>query len=135
MRCARLFALLTLVWSAGCKFDRTVVNEHVRRLDTSWIVPGETTRADVIDRLGVSPSLQEGGGVTGNSFRWICADTFTGSFEGGYIVSPTFARGTMHYAEDILVVFDSRGVVELLSRTRCRDGKTVEIVEWKERAK
>lgn len=133
MRFSRIAALLTLLILGGCKFHRAVVNEYVRDIDTSWIVPGETTRSDVISRIGVSPSAKEGGGVSGSSFRWICADTFTGTLEIGYVLTPTFERGTMHYAEDILIVFDRNGVVDLVSRTRSKDGKEVEIVEWKER--
>ena len=126
-----VFASLLIAFT-GCRFYRAVVNEYVKDLDTSWIRPGVTTRQDVISRMGVCPSTKEGGGITPNSFRWICSDTFTGTLEAGYIVTPTFERSDRHYAEDILVLFDDRGVVKLLSRTRSRDGKEIEIVEWKE---
>ena len=42
----------------GCtSFTRTVVNGHVRDIDTSWIEPGKTTRDEVIDRMGRPPSI------------------------------------------------------------------------------
>ena len=123
-------ALLTAL--AGCHFGRAVVNEYVKDLDTSWIRPGVTTREEVMSRMGVCPSTKEGGGVTPNSFRWVCSDSFTRTLEVGYIVTPTFERGDRHYAEDVLILFDGRGVVKLVSRTRSPDGRRVEIVEWKE---
>lgn len=49
-------ALLPFVL-CGCVFSRTVVNGHVREIDTSWIRPGETTQAEVIARLGRPPAL------------------------------------------------------------------------------
>lgn len=116
----------------GCSFSRSVVNGHVRDIDTSWIEPGRTTRDEIIRRIGASPSMKEGGGITPNAFRWVMSDSFTGRLEVGYVVTPTFERGTMHFAEDILVLFDDAGVVTLLSRTRSKDGKDIELVEWKE---
>ena len=127
----RFSLLLALALSAGCTFRRATVNDYVRDLDTSWIKPGVTTRDDVIARLGVSPSDKEGGGVTENSFRWICSDSRGDIFEFGYILTPTFARTRRHFAEDILILFDDRGVVKLLSRTRGA-GDKLRLVEWKE---
>lgn len=128
----RFLAVLLVPLIAGCHFSRSVVNDYVRHLDTSWIRPGVTTRDDVIRRLGVSPSSKEGGGVTPRSFRWVCCDDFRSTLEVGYIVTPTFERGEMHFAEDILILFNEEGVVTLLSRTRSADGRNVEVVEWKE---
>ena len=43
---------------AGCvNFTRTVVNGHVRAMDSSWIEPGRTTRDDVIARWGRPPAI------------------------------------------------------------------------------
>lgn len=41
----------------GCAFSRTVSNGYVRKLDTSWIQPGVTTREEIIKRLGRPPAL------------------------------------------------------------------------------
>ena len=42
----------------GCtSFTRTVVNGHVRDIDTAWIEPGRTTRDEVIGRIGRPPSI------------------------------------------------------------------------------
>ena len=60
----RLLALLLLsVALVGCSFSRTVVNGHVRELDTSWIEPGKTTRAEVIARFGRPPAMVGATGV------------------------------------------------------------------------
>lgn len=128
--CRFLLPLATLVL-AGCHFSRDVVNEWVRDLDTSWIEPGVTTREEIVARMGACPSMKEGGGVTADSFRWVCSDTFTARLEIGYIVTPTFERGTRHYAEDVLIRFDREGRVSLVSRTRS-DGETNRVVEWRE---
>ena len=117
---------------AGCRFSRVTVNDFVRSLDTSWIEPGTTTREDIRKRLGMCPSSREGGGITPDSYRWVAIDSHIETLEAGYIVTPTFERGTTHFAEDILILFDDRGVVSLLSRTRSSDGKKLEIVDWKE---
>lgn len=53
MRSLFCFALLAL---AGCSFTRTVVNAHVRDIDTRWIEPGRTTRDDVLSRIGRPPA-------------------------------------------------------------------------------
>ena len=121
-----------LIAFTGCRFARTVVNEYVKDLDTTWIRPGVTTREEIKSRMGVCPSTKEGGGLTPTSFSSVCSDSFTRTFEAGYFVTPTFERGNRHYAEDILILFDERGIVKLLSRTRSRDGVHVEIIEWKE---
>lgn len=148
---------------AGCTFSRTVVNAHVREIDTSWIEAGVTTKADIVARLGRPPAVMGVGGgsdemnrfyasylakrprgidvrdedVDGprmNAFRWYVADSFNGSFEGGQWIVPTFSKGSSHRAHDILVLFDEKDVVKLLSRTEVVDGK-VRILEWKEPAK
>jgi len=55
--------VLALALLTGCTFSRTVVNGHVRELDTSWIEPGKTTRADVIARLGMPPAMVGAKGI------------------------------------------------------------------------
>ena len=53
----RLTAALLGLALAGCSFSRTVSNGYVRRLDTSWIKPGVTTREDIVERLGRPPAM------------------------------------------------------------------------------
>lgn len=130
IRLAALFLSLAAL-AGGCRFAREVVNPHVRELDTAWIRPGRTTRAEIVDRLGMPPMVRELGGVGKDSFRWTCCDTFTRTLEAGYIVTPTFERGRERFAEDILIRFDDRGVVTLVSRTRTRYDR-IEVVEWRE---
>lgn len=115
----------------GCQFSRSQVNPHIRDIDTSWIIPGETTRRQVIDRIGIPPTAHELGGVTADTFRWILHDRRTGTMEIGRFVTPTFEFSHAHSAEDILVKFDKNGKVSLLSRT-VSDGGHTRIKEWKE---
>ena len=158
---------LFLAALCGCtSFTRTVVNAHVREMDTSWIEPGQTTKEDVIARLGRPPSvvgikepLDTLGGADGlsryyadcltmrpwgvdsrdedvdgpemNAFRWCSVDFFSGRFEGGKWIVPTFGKGSVRRAHDILILFDDKDVVTLLSRTEYVDDK-IRILEWKE---
>jgi len=126
--------LLSAGLCAGCTFSREVVNPHVRNIDTAWIEPGRTTRQQIVDRIGFPPTVRGLGGVKKDSFRWTCYDTSNGKLEVGYILTPTFERGTESFAEDILVKFDERDVVTLVSRTR-NDGETTRLVEWREAPK
>ena len=104
--------VLAFAWTcAGCHFGRVVVNEHVRELDTKWILPGQTTRAEVVAN-----------------------DTDERSFEGGYILTPTFSSDSVYYANDILVVTDDNGVVTLVSHV-AHNGKGFRLVDWREAGK
>ena len=125
------FALVATLPLGGCTFSRAVVNPRVRDIDTSWIVPGTTTRRDVVDRIGYPPHVRELGGVKPNSFRWTTYDLSTRTLAAGYIVTPTFEKGRECFAHDILICFDAHGVVTLLSRTAVVDGR-LRIVDWKE---
>lgn len=130
--------LLTFVALAalldGCSFGRTVINGHVRDIDTSWIEPGVTTRDEIITKIGYPPVVKTLGGVRPNSFRWVMVDTDERKLEAGYIVTPTFEKALEFFADDILVVFDKNGVVSLVSRT-AYDGDKLRIKEWREVAR
>ena len=78
-RCLTLFLFAAAL--VGCSFDRVVVNGYVRDLDTSWIQPGVTTRAEVIDRLGRPPAMVGAKGVRPDSSGAI--GVFLGAFRGG----------------------------------------------------
>lgn len=152
------FVLLMLLSFCGCSVRRMVVNEQYRQLDTAWIEPGVTTRTEVLRRFGYpaaanaprmtsgEPSRRPVMGETSpvvvrsdmmmpqsrEAMQWTVFDTFQVELVAGYIVTPTFSRDRQHPAENILVRFDERDVVSLVSRTRSPDGETVEVVEWKE---
>lgn len=129
----RLLLILGLAASlSGCTFGRVVVNGHVKDLDTSWIRPGVTTRDEVVKRLGMPATVKDVGvGVTKETMRWVAVDTTERKFEGGYVVTPTFTNDKTFFSHDILIVFDDRDVVSLLSRTRS-DGDKIEILDWRE---
>ena len=117
---------------AGCTFDRTVVNRDVRDIDTSWIVPGVTTREEIVAKLGLPPTVKDVGiGIAKNSMRWVSVDTYEKKFEGGWIVTPTFSDSVGFYSHDLLITFDDAGTVTLVSRTK-GNGEKVELVEWRE---
>ena len=122
-----------LLVGSGCTFSRAVVNPQVKRIDTSWIRPGVTTRRDVIRRIGMPPTVRELGGVRPDSFRWTTYDVFGRQLEGGYILTPTFKDERENFAHDILICFDENGIVNLVSRTAHVQGEGVKILEWREK--
>lgn len=125
-------AVLLLFPISGCSFSRSVVNPHHSRHDTSWIVPGKTTRAEVIDRLGMPPGGIAGrGGIKGDTLRWVTSDTFTGTLEAGRFVTPTFELSRERHRHDLLMEFDGAGIVRLVSRTETINGKN-RIIEFRE---
>lgn len=115
----------------GCRFSREIVNPDVRALDVAWVEPGVTTRADVVSRLGMPPTVRGMGGVGKDQFRWTMIDTMTKSFEAGYILTPTFEFADEDYADDILIRFDSQDRVTLVSRVVVQDGRRRQVL-WKE---
>ena len=124
--------LALAMFGAGCTFDRTVVNRDVRDIDTSWIVPGVTTRGEIVAKLGLPPTVKDVGiGIAKNSMRWVSVDTFEKKFEAGYILTPTFSDSIGFYSHDLLITFDDAGTVTLVSRTK-GDGEKVELIEWRE---
>lgn len=50
-------AAICCLLSSGCAFTRSRGNEYIRNLDTSFIRIGQTTRDDVLSRLGPPPML------------------------------------------------------------------------------
>ena len=133
MKALLSFALLALLLG-GCSFSREIVNPHVRDIRTDWIVPGTTTRAEVIARIGMPPTAKGLGGVRPDSFRWTASDSATGTLEAGYVLTPTFQRKREHYVDDILIRFTPDDVVSLVSRTTVINGKR-ELVDYREARK
>ena len=116
---------------AGCHFSRTTVNGYVRDIDTAWIRPGETTRADVVKRIGYPSHVKHFSGIRPDHFRWVSCTTRSDMFKGGWIITPTFESTNEFDGEDILVRFDTNEVVTLVSRTKSVDGK-IQVMEWRE---
>lgn len=118
------FATLAVIATAGCTFSRAVVNPHHTMHDTSWIIPGKTTRDEVISRLGMPPHVINGrGGAKDDTLRWVTADTFTATFEAGRFITPTLEKSRQSHRHDLLIKFAPTGTVELVSRTETVDGK------------
>ena len=80
---------------------------------------------------GVDSRDEDVDGPEMNAFRWCSVDFFSGRFEGGKWIVPTFGKGSVRRAHDILILFNDKDVVILLSRTEYVDDK-IRILEWKE---
>jgi len=80
---------------------------------------------------GIDSRDEDVDAVGDKAFHWFCVDFFEGMFEGGKWIVPTLSARQARRAYDILVVFDSQGVVSLVGRTEVRDGN-VSILEWRE---
>lgn len=126
--------LLSLALGGGCTFARIRTNRNVETLDTSWIRPGETTYAQVIERLGLPPPVGRADDapayLSSDALHYVSMDTRTFKLEVGYIVTPAFERTRSLPAHDILIRF-REGVVCQVSRIRRRGGD-VEVLEFRE---
>ena len=65
------------------------------------------------------------------AFRWSVVENRGRELEFGYWIVPTFSEDVLARTHDILILFDERGVVTLLSRTALVDD-VVKVLEWKE---
>lgn len=63
--------------------------------------------------------------------RWLTRDALTGTFEAGYIVTPTFEISREHHQHDLLILFDEKDRVSLISRTESTGGEN-RVVEFRE---
>ena len=135
----RLSAVLLLVGllplSGGCTLERVRVNRHLEAADTSWIVPGQTTFGEVIDRLGFPPPVERADDapawITPDALRYVSQDSFTARLQIGYILEPIFERTSVHAADDLQMFFDSNGIVSRISRIRTEDGELI-ITDYRE---
>lgn len=126
-------ALLLL---GGCTFARVRTNRGVERLETAWIRPGETTYAEVLDRLGLPPPVGRADDtpawLSSDALHYVSLDTRTFRLELGYILTPLFERTRTVPSHDLLIRF--RGsVVSQVSRVRRRGGE-MEVLEFREAA-
>lgn len=114
----RLFLGVGLAFLAGgCTFARVVTNDAVRDMRTDWIVPGRTTRAEVLARLGPPAAATDRSRTMSDRMcRYIRTDTRSAKLEARFIVTPTFERTRTRLTEDILAEFDDHGTVTRISR-------------------
>lgn len=137
MRGSLLLLPLALT-AAGCRIARTSANDAVARLDTAWIVPGETTFREVVKRLGLPPPVGKADDVpayiSADSLHYIALDTRSYRLDFGYIVTPTFEYTRTRLSHDILIRFDAEGRVTHLSRVRDL-GEGCEVLEYREIAR
>ena len=117
-RCAHASRVLLLVLALlpGCQFDRTVVNPHFVRLDTSSIQVGKTTWLEVLERLGPpTPPNSEAIGREGANlrfFRYPCSDQHQVGFTFPLGLILPFRWSDEVLASDTVIEFDNAGVVK-----------------------
>lgn len=127
----QLVTFLMVLPICGCFIARDVVNPQIRNLDTDWITPGITTKAEIVSELGL-PTLDPitNSSITDDTFHWKSSDTFTMSLDIGWIFTPTFQISKTRKSEDILIRFDENDTVEFISRTSANHHKN-ELIQWK----
>ena len=99
----------------GCAFQKTVFNPHVRSLDPSWVVIGETTWEDVLDRWGPpmppTDQLLTSALPTLRFFRYPLTEstTFAVMLPPSYVILP-WAWNDQQRTRDVFIEFDDDGV-------------------------
>ncbi len=135
MRCARLLPLIGLTLLSGCMVKHTSANQQVRSTDFSWITPGQTTRAQIIGRIGPPPPFgsknQTQLAIPPNSLHYLAFDERLRVLSLGYILSVNFIWGWGDSSEDIYIWFDQTGTVRRISHTR-QDDDTISVVRFQE---
>ncbi|MDY5954247.1 MAG: hypothetical protein SPK06_02300 [Kiritimatiellia bacterium] len=109
----------------GCTFSRIVANDHVRRLETSFIRIGETDRQTVIHRLGPPPALvgdrRRVNAYSPERLRYVCSETKRARLDlgGGYIggIGFTLAWEDEQPICEWVIDFDRRGIVTRVAKT------------------
>ena len=128
-----LLPLVGFTLLAGCTFSRVVENDYVKDFDTSWIVPGTTTRDEVVAKFGYPVATQYGrGGIFPNAFYYACNDVRTFKMVMGYILTPTFERTRGNSAHEIMLKFDDRDIVKIVSRIRRDADGQIEVLDLRE---
>jgi len=112
-----------LVLGQGCVFNRTVANEQVRNLDTSFIRPGQTTAIEVLNRLGPPPPLpdiidQQNKYFTDDFVRYACHETRRTEFRLTQILFLPFLWSDTQAIYETMITFDNKGVVKEVIKTQ-----------------
>lgn len=119
---AYLSVLSMLFLLSGCAFHKSVTNDAVRRMDTSFIRLNETTSHDVVTRFGPPPplpdNLQREKVFTEDFLRYSCIETKTARFEIGYILILPFAWTDTQAVDEILIELNPDRTVRNVVRTR-----------------
>ena len=112
---------LILLLAQGCAFNRTVVNGHVRNMDTTFIQPGQTTGWQVIDRLGPPPPKPENYNeklYSQNFIRYTCYETRTVGFTIVYVVYLPWWWMDTQAVDETFISLDDNGVVKDVIKTK-----------------
>ena len=112
---------LILLLAQGCAFNRTVVNGHVSKMDTSFIQPGKTTGWEVIDRLGPPPPKPENYYeklYSENFIRYTCYETKTIGFQIAYFIYLPWWWQDAQAVDETLITLDDNGVVKDVIKTK-----------------
>ena len=117
-----LLVLPALAALSACSFHKIIVNEHIRHLDTSSIVVGQTTQIEVLERLGpvapVATTEKALKNVNERFFVYTCWESQEAGLEIAYfIVLPFFWRDAKPI-ENLVVEVDENGIVSDLYRVK-----------------
>ena len=58
LTCATMVAIIAS-WTTGCSFIRLTINDTIVAEDVAFIVPGQTTLRDIVERLGTPDEMQD----------------------------------------------------------------------------
>jgi hypothetical protein len=112
---------LMLLLAQGCAFNRTVINGHVRNLDTSFIQPGKTTAWEILEQFGPPTPTPENSDerlFTDNYMRYSCMESRTTSFIITYVLYLPWRWNDTQATHETLINLDDNGVVKDVIKTR-----------------
>lgn len=111
-----LLLLLIAAWTPGCSVVRITLNTPLTPNDVTFIVPGQTTLLEVVDRLGSPDSISNSSTGIVSIYRFL--DMKYARVNLGYLarpwspVDPDLIFSRTGFGTDALqVLYDSNGVV------------------------
>jgi len=118
---ARFVATLVLVLLPGCAFNREVVNQQNRSIDTSGLKVGVSSWMDVLAQLGPpTPPNSEAIGQEGASlrfFRYPCSEVRTTGFTFPIGLILPFTWTDDQLVADTVIEFDDNGLVAAIHQS------------------
>ena len=84
--CSILLSIVTCATFVGCNVVRVTLNTSLNREDVAFIVPGQTTLADVIAKLGAPDSISESDQGVVATYRFL--DMKYARVNFGWLVKP-----------------------------------------------
>lgn len=135
-----LFALLisAQILLIGCSAGRITANRHVRDMDFTWVKPGQTTRDQIIDKMGLPPPFGSENltelAYTSNALHYLAFDVHERAISLDYYFAVNFDWGWEDATDDIYIWLDDKDIVQRISHVQRRDDK-VKLMLFKETPK